>query len=285
MFYRAKVVDNKDPKMLGRVMVWIPDIMPKIEDSKGLWAMPANAPISGLNNDGDSEHQYVGSVYIPPKGCYVWVFFEADNPNRPYYFGGMNLQNIKILPECQVGSNPQKKWVIFKSHQGRTIVISDDDDDVRIEITGKKRNLSSPPVGDTGSVYTIDGNQTTILLDERSGKEKLLIKSHKGDYINLNIEERKLDISIDGNIQIKTNGSIFLNASEKIHIKSGDKINISSGTDLNLKGTANVNVQASVNINNLSGAAVNLDGASVNEMTGAAGPAGDASESNPKGDR
>jgi len=284
-FYRAKVVDNVDPQMFGRVKVWIPDVMPKIPDSKGLFAMPANNATSGLNSDGDSEHHYSGSCYIPPKGSYVWCFFENGNPNRPYYLGGLDLQNTKVLPECQLGGSPQKKWVIYKSHSGRTIVISDDPDDERVEITGKKRQLSSPPVGDTGSVYTIDGNQTTVLIDERSGKEKILIKSHKGDYINFDIENQKLQISVQSDIHIKSNGSIFIKATDNINLKAGTNINLHAAGDVNLKAGGNVNSQTGGNINNLAGGSVNLDGSAVNEMSGAAGPASEATGATPNGDR
>jgi hypothetical protein len=284
-FYRAKVVDNKDPQQFGRVKVWLPDIMPKIPESKGLFALPANNPISGLNSDGNSEHHFSGTCYIPPIGSYVWCFFENGNPNRPYYLGGLNLQNTKILPECQVGSNPQKKWVIYKSHSGRTIVISDDPDDERVEITGKKRQISSPPSGDTASVYTIDGNQTSILIDERSGKEKVLIRSHKGDYINFDIENQKLQISVQSDIHLKSNGNIFIKATDDINLKAGSNINLSSGGDVNIKAGGNVNSQASGNINNLAGGPVNLDGSAVNEMCGAAGSATDATGATPNGDR
>lgn len=284
-FFRAKVVDNIDPQSYGRVMVWIPDIMPKVVDNKGIWAMPGNNPISGLNSDGDSEHYYSGSCYIPPKGSYVWCFFENGNPNRPYYLGGLDLQNTKILPECQVGSNPQKKWVIYKSHNGRTIVISDDEDDERVEITGKKRQISSPPSGDTSSVYTIDGNQTTILLDERSGKEKILIKSHKGDYINFDVENRKLQISMKSDIILKSNGSIFIDAADDINLKAGGNINEQSASESNYKSGGNYNIQSTSETNILATGTVNIDGLSVNEMCGSAGPASDASTSEPNGDR
>jgi len=284
-FYRAKVIDNKDSELFGRVKVWIPDIMPKVSEDKGLWAMPANNVTSGLNSDGDSEHFYSGSCYIPPKGSYVWVFFENGNPNRPYYLGGLDLQNTKVLPECQVGSNPQKKWVIYKSHSGRAIVISDDPDDERVEITGKKREISTPPTGDTNSVYTIDGNQTTILIDERDGKEKVLIRSHKGDYINFDIENQKIQISVSSDIHIKSNGNIFIKASDNINLKAGTNINIHAGGVINLKAGSNVNTQAGGNINNLSTGPVNLDGSQVNEMSGAAEPASDANGATPNGDR
>jgi len=46
-FYRAKVVLNKDPEKKGRVLLWIPDIMPLVSDSTGLWARPGNNPLGG----------------------------------------------------------------------------------------------------------------------------------------------------------------------------------------------------------------------------------------------
>lgn len=284
-FYRAKVVDNVDKEKFGRVKVWIPDTMPKVSDDKGLWAMPANNTTSGLNSDGDSEHFYSGSCFVPPKGSYVWVFFENGNPNKPYYLGGLDLQNTKVLPECQVGGSPQKKWVIYKSHSGRTIVISDDTDDERVEITGKKRQISSPPVGDTSSVYTIDGNQTTVLIDERSGKEKVLIRSHKGDYINFDVENQKLQISLQQDIHIKSNASIFIKATDSIHLKAGTDINLSAGGSINVKSGSTANVQGGGSVNILGGGPVNIDGSTVNEMCGAAAGAGDATGATPNGDR
>jgi hypothetical protein len=290
-FYRAKVVDNKDPKMCGQVMVWIPDTMPKVDQTKGLWAMPANNAIGGLNDDGDSSHHYMGQCLIPAKGSWVWVFFEGGHPNKPFYQNALDLQNSKVLPECQIG-NYQNKWVIFKSHQGRCIVISDDPEDARVEITGMKRNLSNPPVGDTSSVYTIDGNQTTILMDERSGKEKILIRSYQGDFIDLDITNRKLSISIGGDIEIKADGNLYIRSTGDMNIRSQGKLNIQSSDDLNLKtgsnlnGQAegqvnmksgeNVNIEAGATMNNRAGGPINSDGSGIVDMGGASSPAGDA---------
>lgn len=285
-FHRAEVVDNVDPQMYGRVRVKIPSTMPNAEGKDLNWARPANNAVGGLNSDGNEEHHYAGTCFIPAIGSWVWVFFENENPNRPYYLGSLDLENSKVLPECQLGSNPQKKWVIYKSHSGRTIVISDDPDDERVEITGKKRQITDPPVGDTNSVYTIDGNQTTFLIDEREGKEKVLIRSHSGDYINFDIQNQKLQISVQSDIHLKSNGSIYIKATDNIHFKAGTSINLFASTDINLKGGNNVNNQAGSNVNCLAGSEVNLDGGSgVNEMTGKATPATDATGATPNGDR
>lgn len=226
--FRAKVVENKDPQLFGRVQVWIPDIMSELPQDKGLWARAANNPAGGRNSEtqGGGDNNFAGTSFIPKKGSFVWVFFEGGNENRPYYLSGCDLEGAKVLPECQVGSIPQDKWVIFKSHEGRCIVVSDDPDDARVEITGKKRQLSGPPSGDTGSVYTIDGNQTTILLDERDGQEQILIRTHLGDFVKVDITNRKLEVSFESDIIIKTVGDFHLHASGSVNIKGDLGVNI-----------------------------------------------------------
>lgn len=304
--YRAKVVENRDNEQFGRVLVWIPDLMPDISDAKGIWARPANNPIGGRNTQFDSDNHYMGTCYIPRKGSWVWIFFEAGNINRPYYFAGLDIEHAKVLPENQVGTNYQDKWTIFKSHDGRTVIISDDPDDARVEITGKKRKLTSPPSGDKESVYKIDDNQTTILFDERTGKQKILIRTYKGDFFHIDIDERKLQVEFESDIEIKTKGKFNITASDDINIKSlaGDTFVQADSGEINIKGSGDVNVEsdsemnllaqndlnykAGGDINGLAGGNMNHDASQLNEQTGMAAPASgasDATEAEPKGER
>ena len=304
--YRALVVDNKDREKFGRVLVWIPQVMPEVSRREGIWARPANNPVGGRNTESNSENYYMGSSFIPKKGSWVMCFFEGGNINLPYYFGALDLENTKVLPENQVGTNYEDKWTLFKSHEGRTIVVSDDPDDERTEITGKKRQMKTPPTGDTESVYTIDDNQTTILFDERDGKEKILIRTHKGDFINIDIEDRKLYAEFDSDIEIKTNGSFKLTATEDIDIKSktgdvfvqaesgsldikaADSIKQESGSDFNIKAQGNFNYQSSAEINGLAAGNMNHDASFINEQSGSASPASSASgaiDADPEGER
>jgi hypothetical protein len=313
--YRAKVVDNVDKEQFGRVLVYIPDIMPMVSDNKGIWARPANNPIGGRNTQYGKENHYMGSSYIPRKGAWVWIFFESGNINRPYYFGGLDLENTKVLPENQIGPRFQDKWTIFKSHEGRTIVISDDDFDQRVEITGGKRQLTNPPSGDQASVTQIDGNMTTILLDERKGKNKVLIRTVKGDYLHIDIDERKLQAFFESDIVIKTNGRLLFTAKKDIHIASeeseirveamenidiysqaGDirttaklgsietnaalKHNQSSGGNTNINSSMHIAAQGLGNVHIRAGIDCNIDaGCKLYEQTGKASPAERAKES------
>ncbi len=303
--FRALVVNNKDPQKFGRVMVWIPALMPTVSQTEGIWARAANNPIGGRNTESNSDNHYVGTSYIPAKGSWLFIFFEGGNINSPYYFGALDLENTKVLPENQLGSNYEKKWTLIKSHEGRAIIVSDDSSDARVELTGKKKQLSSPPTGNTSSVYTIDGNQTSILLDERSGKEKVLIRTHKGDFIHIDIDDRKLQASFEGDIIIKTNGNLQITAGDNINIKSksGD-INVQSEGNINLKAASDIIEQSGgdVGINSgsdlfltsagkfhgVAGSEMNLDATQLNEQSGSAEPAGnagDAAEASPAGER
>lgn len=241
--YRAKVVDNRDKEKFGRVLIWIPDLMESVPQTEGIWARPANNPVGGRNLEGDADHYYMGTSFIPQKGSWTWVFFEAGNINRPYYFGALDLENTKVLPENQLGTNYEAKWTIFKSPKGRAIVISDDPDDERVEITGKKRLLQNKPTGDTYSVTRIISNQTTILLDEREGQEKILIKTHKGDYIHIDIGDSDLEIQFQRDMHLALGGNLFIRTDGEMHFLSKGGITMSTAGEFNLFAGGRINIE------------------------------------------
>jgi len=236
-FYRATVIDNKDKEKFGRVKIFIPDLMKedKFDDNEGLWAWPANNPVGGRNKGEKKEgkepkldcHHY-GTCYIPADGAFVWVWFESGNPNRPYYMCGLDISHKPVPPENQLGKEWWNKWTIMRSPDGRVIIVSDDPDDERIEITGKKRLYKKEEDDATGSVYTIDENQTVILLDERDGKEKLLIRDYKGNFINLVQKDDTLHVGMKGNLKVKIEKDthITLEGDVNIHVKGNIKYKV-----------------------------------------------------------
>jgi len=252
-FYRCKVVNNKDPEKFGRVLIWIPVLMPDVSDETGVWARPGNNPMGGRNMENDSEHHYSGSSYIPKIGSWMWCFFEAGDINNPYYFGALDLENTMVLPENQLGTNYEDKWTVLKTHMGRVIVLSDDPDDERVEIGGKKRQMTNPPTGDTESVYQIDDNMTTILFDEREGKEKVLIRTVHGDFFHIDIDERKLQAEFADDIEIKSHKSIYLTALENIHVKSHKSMYHESLEDMNILSNQKLNQESVYEMNIKSG--------------------------------
>ncbi len=221
--YRAKVLDPVDDDKEGKVKVWIPDLMPEIEDDYGMWARPANNIMGGRNTSEEEGDQfYGGSCIIPPKNSWVWIFFETGDPSEPRYMGAGDFGQTKTLIECQNGEEWWKKWVLLKTRQGRCMIMSDDPFDERVEITGKKRKIKEGPDGDFGSVYTIKGNQTVILIDERANQEKILIKDHKGNFINVDTQNNCIDAYANADINIRCGGSLYMTADRNISITAGE---------------------------------------------------------------
>jgi hypothetical protein len=288
------VVDNKDPEKRGRVILWIPDIMPLIKDDTGLWARPGNNPLGGRNLEEVEEQHYQGSSYIPKIGAWTFVFFEAGNINRPYYFGALDIENTTVLPENKLGTNYEDKWTIFKSHMGRCIVISDDSGakkskvdlgDERVEITGKKRLITEPPSGDEASVYTIVGNQTTILFDERKGKEKILIKTYKGDYLHIDIDEQQLQAFFEKDINIRTNGNLSLQVEGDMEIKVAGDIKETGLSNIHVNAGSKLNNQAGSNMSFKASAMIASDCAMKMDQSGMAEEAESSNPTNPEGGR
>ena len=133
--YRAKCVDPKDPDKSGKIKVWIPALSyTKDEDTSGIWARPATS-FAAANLEKEEVNDF-GSLYIPPKDSYVYVFFEDGDSSKPVYFAGCVLEG-SIPTECQAGSQYWNKHMIIKTPQKRMIFVSDDPDDSCIIIRGK----------------------------------------------------------------------------------------------------------------------------------------------------
>ena len=251
--YRAKVIDARDPKYLGRVKIWIPDLMPEPPPDgpdpcvEGLWAHPANNYMGGRNLpdmtgpicDFD-QGWYQGSCLIPPEGSWMWIFFENGDPNWPYYFAAADTGARKVLPENQQYSQYEKKWTLIKTRMGRVVITSDDPDDERVEITGKKRLITNPPDGDDASVFIIDDNMTTIFLDERAGHEKLLIRDYRGNYINL----RTNDNGVKDQLHIFMKDDIHIETLKNLYIKTGEDMHVENGGSHKLHAFNNIDVKA-----------------------------------------
>lgn len=256
-FYRARVIDNKDPTYHGRIKVFVPDLMeyetdPKTNEPNFLWALPGNNPLGGRNE----KHKHCGSLFIPDINAWLWVMFENGDIRRPFYLNAFDSKAASVPPENKIGTEYQKKWTVIRTHDhGRTIVVSDDPADERFEITGKKRKFIELGKEKEDSVTKIkyieypddvkdtttkiDENMTTILLDERAGKEKLLIKTWKGDFINIDIESQKLFMKFKSDIHIQsTEGSIFIDAKKDINIKSDeDAIKVTGKQKISIHST------------------------------------------------
>lgn len=279
----------------GAIKVSIDDIMREEFDEDfsylkdGLVAYPANNPLGGRSwDDPDKTSYYQGCVYIPPLYSNVFVFFEGGSLDHPYYMCGWDCEESRLPPEQLSVDEPHKVYTVLKTREGRCILVSDDTNSQRIEINGKcRKDQGSDPSGSDNLElpYEIDENKTTILFDEREGTEKILIRTHKGDFIHIDIDERKLQMSFEGDINIKTNGSLSLDVEKDINIKSNSNINIESTDSMNLKCGSQAALTSKGNLHLNSNSVVRIDGTRTYIQSGKTYSARNANTTDPIGER
>ena len=84
--YRAIVQDNNDPKKLGRLKLYVPEIFGTSLTTD--WASPMVGTLSATRLPNGSRGSWdMGTFWIPDKDMGVWCQFEAGNPSRPLWCG------------------------------------------------------------------------------------------------------------------------------------------------------------------------------------------------------
>lgn len=248
-FYRAEVTEvNIEDNDYGAIRVFVPDLMcdidPNYDSSKmGLIALPGNNPVGGRNASNDGSYGW-GTVLVPRVGDWVWIFFEAGDLKRPFYFAALNIKNTKLPPENRDVTDPSKVYTLLKTYDGRSIIIADSEDVQRIELTGKYQDgAATEPDGNDTDPYNIDQNQTTILFDERDDQEKILIRTHKGDFLHIDVNEQQLQAYFLNDILIKTDGNLHLQVSQDVHFSVGGNMYTEIGEEKHTTVNSNLYTQ------------------------------------------
>lgn len=134
--YRAKVLDNNDLEMLGRIKAEVyPMLISKVsaQNIPGVdgidlallpWAVPALPISSGAGNG-------CGSFAVPGVDSFVFIFFEAGDINQPVYFAEAQTK-LHGLPASRVTSYPNRK--VVETAGGIKIIL--DDTTGKVIITG-----------------------------------------------------------------------------------------------------------------------------------------------------
>lgn len=140
-YYEGEVVDNVDPKKLGRVRVNLPGIA----EPTG-WAFPAGMPGGGGKKRGTRAP--------PPKGAEVGVMFKMGDPEHPRYFGGHQGEG-EAADEIDEASPEDAVKVPYVFEGARYKIIVD-------ERPGKMRcALIDKKLGD---MYELDGEKGGLKL-------------------------------------------------------------------------------------------------------------------------
>lgn len=228
----GEVVDNNDPKGLGRVRVqfdWQKSASG--DDGKTNWIRVA-APMGG----GDK-----GFYMIPEKGDQVLVAFEENHPERPFVLMP-GMYHGKAKPEHANSNNYMKA---IKTSGGHQILLTDE--------KGKESMALSSPRDFSASAAEGEMSLTA--------KTKITIRSDSGE---ITIDTPAKIVIHAANIEIKGDSSIML-AAPKIQISAdaelnaqAAKVSIQGQASAEFVGNGKVNISSS-GVTTLSGSMLKLN--------------------------
>lgn len=157
--YRAIVVDNKDPDMLGRLKLQIPGVHEELHD---YWAWPMGMPAG----------KDFGMFYIPEPGDAVWVKFENGSAQYPLWMHGW--WGDGELPEDAKADYPQAFLLRLKT--GYTLLFNPKQEFIRLKhpngltIEINEYGISLDRAGKKISLGAIDGSAEPAVLGEKNEK-------------------------------------------------------------------------------------------------------------------
>jgi len=151
--YHGIVLEDKDPKNQGRYKVHIPELMPMIEDNKGIW----------IKNQmhrwryTPSEKYFCGEYKPLQPGMLVLVKFYSEDVNTGYVDRIVSDQIMKSMPKISVECDPKS--------------VTDRDDIYLLYKTPKKHNmfviLEETSDGETGLTKELIPNSIHQYYNEK----------------------------------------------------------------------------------------------------------------------
>ncbi len=152
--YRGTVVDNIDPKKLGRLKAKVPDLL---KDKETGWAFPC------LPYGGSADR---GLFVIPEMDSNVWIEFESGNLSYPIWSGtwwGEPSDKNETPSEAQTAAEPEVK--VLKTKAGHRIELHDAEGQEKIIITNKDGSIIK--MNSSGTEISSDGGKSSIKLDSQ----------------------------------------------------------------------------------------------------------------------
>lgn len=214
----AEVIDNDDPKGMGRVRVqfeW--QRSANGDDGKTCWIRVA-APMGG----GDK-----GFYMIPEKGDQVLVAFEDDHPERPFvlmpgmYHGKAKPQHFDSQNNVKALQTRGGNQLIMNDEKGKEKVAVSSPADVAVKATGGRMDIWAK------KTIIIQSSSGDILIE---GPAKLTIHAAdivlKGDT-SIKLEAPTIEIEAEGDLAAKA-ANVTIEGQAAADFKGDGMVNITS---------------------------------------------------------
>ena len=223
--WNGVVVDDLDPKKIGRVKVRIFDLHDEDTPIKEIpWATPC-FPSAFMN--AEDPHKSGGFFQVPPIDALVHVMFQHGDPEFPVWMGGWFPSEPCLLGRETYTANGERKVLqngsnrptcpTWRSLRGHTIELDDEASEVRITSTGgHKITLSDSGDNDHGDCIKFE--------------------DHEGNYIWMDTGRGLLQIRWDGNVEEHYTGDLIQKVEGNVIQEIGGNLNQSVGGTTSIFG-------------------------------------------------
>jgi hypothetical protein len=241
---KGRVVKVDDPKMEGRIGVFIPSLITEVphhleEPSPKIHTIPSNLfanqselqlstqvqgnnfiwarPCAFLIEGGSKGKNTGGSYRIPKIGTMVTIYFENADPNRPYWMPFSPSVNGDVIAGTHIGkgTNMNASSANWKDPSKRTnINVLAEHDNGTVLYFDNNDNASSFVLR-TGNGHTISvghAAESGIILETQQGHIIQLDENSKQIRVRTQSGNSKIILGDDGNIVIEASTSIRMKA-------------------------------------------------------------------------
>lgn len=224
--YRATVIDNEDPKGLGRVRAICPAVGHRVEEdvNDNYWAYPC---LPGVGADPDTG-QMAGVWFVPDVGANVYFQFEGGDPAHPIWTGGW-VPETRQMPELESDGEVYKG---IRTRSGHYLRFSDESGDVHITMakgdgSGSQtasfftmdKNGNVALSNDKGSIFVMNAvdNQVTVIAANDDGETESMV--------TMGVDSLLLSTKSSGTVEINgkditLNGGVVTMNCEKFNVNS-----------------------------------------------------------------
>lgn len=118
--YAATVVDNKDPREIGRVRARIEGIHEGLKDNELPWSIPKHSHCNGAYSPGDANAERCGTFNVPRIDSKVCLQFPQKGDPHHAVYSGYTIDDDTMMPEAKT-NYPDR--AVFRFTNGMFIII------------------------------------------------------------------------------------------------------------------------------------------------------------------